>query len=125
MPLLLHTHSQCIVQSRILHCITTAQCIVRCCESSLCIILQAKQREQSEFEQRAARIQKLEARQKQQEEAAVKALGQQLLAHQVSLPSHQSAATLFDHPAQEVFLHKVSMMSPCYSFSWCLTHAIS
>lgn len=56
--------------------------------------LQAKQREQREFEQRAARIQKLQARQKQEEEAAVKALGQQLLAHQVSLLSCQPRNTL-------------------------------
>lgn len=46
-------------------------------------LLQAKQREQAEFEQRAARIRRLEARRKQEEEAAVKALGQQLLAQQV------------------------------------------
>ena len=87
--------------------------------------LQAKQREQREFEQRAARIQKLEARQKQEEAAAVKALGQQLLAHQVSLPSHQSPATLLCHPAGETYVHKVGMMSPFHSSSWCLTCAIS
>lgn len=45
--------------------------------------MQAKQREQEEFVRRAERIRKLEARQKQEEEAAVKALSQQLLAHQV------------------------------------------
>lgn len=51
-----------------------------------CLLWQAKQQEQEEFERRAERIRKLEARQKQEEEAAVKALGQQLLAHQVSPP---------------------------------------
>ena len=66
-------------------------------KGSLGMTLQAKQREQHEFEQRAARIQKLEARQKQEEAVAVKALSQQLLAHQVSLPSHQSAVTLLCH----------------------------
>ncbi len=45
--------------------------------------MQAKQREQEEFVRRAERIRKLEARQKQEEEAALKALSQQLLAHQV------------------------------------------
>ena len=45
--------------------------------------MQAKQREQEEFVRRAERIRKLEARQKQEEEAAVKAVSQQLLAHQV------------------------------------------
>ena len=45
--------------------------------------MQAKQREQEEFVRRAERIRKLEARQKQEEEAAVKALSQQLIAHQV------------------------------------------
>ena len=45
--------------------------------------MQAKQREQEECVRRAERIRKLEARQKQEEEAAVKALSQQLLAHQV------------------------------------------
>lgn len=64
--------------------------------------LQAKQREQREFEQRAARIQKLEARQKQEEEAAVKALGQQLLAHQVSLFSLQPCNTLLPLCAKRV-----------------------
>ena len=53
------------------------------------MLWQAKQQEQEEFERRAERIRKLEARQKQEEEAAVKALGQQLLAHQVPLqPLH-------------------------------------
>lgn len=45
--------------------------------------LQMKQQEQAEYLRRAERIRKLEARQKQEEEAAVKALSQQLLAHQV------------------------------------------
>ena len=53
--------------------------------------LQTKQREQAEYLRRAERIRKLEARQKQEEEAAVKALSQQLLVHQVltttSLPT--------------------------------------
>jgi len=42
-----------------------------------------KQQELAEFARRAERIRKLEARQRQEEEAAVKALSQQLLAHQV------------------------------------------
>lgn len=58
------------------------------CSSSrsvcVCVCVQAKQHEQAELVQRAERIHKLEARQKQEEEAAVKALSQQLLAHQVT-----------------------------------------
>ncbi|KAL3139777.1 hypothetical protein ABBQ38_004080 [Trebouxia sp. C0009 RCD-2024] len=55
---------------------------------------EAKQREQAEFEQRAARIRRLEARRKQEEEAAVKALGQQLLAQQNALARFQYARTV-------------------------------
>ena len=50
----------------------------------VCVCVQAKQHEQAELVRRGERIHKLEARQKQEEEAAVKALSQQLLAHQVT-----------------------------------------
>lgn len=47
------------------------------------LLAQAKQREEAELQQRAERIRRLEARRKQQEEAAAKTLWQQLQAHQV------------------------------------------
>lgn len=59
--------------------------------------MQAKQREQEEFVRRAERIRKLEARQKQEEEAAVKALSQQLLAHQVCTCAVQTWSTATWH----------------------------
>lgn len=47
------------------------------------LLAQAKQKEEAELQQRAERIRRLEARRKQQEEAAAKTLWQQLQAHQV------------------------------------------
>ena len=74
-------------------CCAHTTCAMRSQFSRLGMTLQARQHEQREFEQRAARIQKLEARQKQEEAAAVKALGQQLLVHQVSLLFHHLCNT--------------------------------
>ena len=98
-PLHCYVAKRCQVPSKTKEASCLDQHVVK---DSLCMALQAKQREQCEFEQRAARIQKLEARQKQEEGAAVKALGQQLLAHQVILPSHQSSAILLYDPAHKV-----------------------
>ena len=59
----------------------------KCCTSRMpthtTLLAQAKQREEAELQQRAERIRRLEARRKQQEEAAAKTLWQQLQAHQV------------------------------------------
>ena len=49
----------------------------------LSALLQARQREEAELKRQAERLRKLEAKQRLKEEADVKALSQQLLAHQV------------------------------------------
>ena len=61
----------------------TQVCLLMSLTARLSALLQARQREEAELERQAERLRKLEARQRLKEEAAVKALSQQLLAHQV------------------------------------------